>query len=428
MQTIRGTKDILPKEIQAWQDLYFKALELFTLYNYYEIKTPIIEQTEVFLRSVGNETDIISKEMYRFKDQGQRDICLRPEGTACIARAIASNKLYTIEKIQKLWYLGPMFRYERPQNGRQRQFHQLGLECIGSDTPIADIEVINIAHNLLQRLEVEDYHLQINSLGNEEERHTYRIAFTDFLKKYEKDLDDDSKKRLPTNPLRILDSKNNKTQEIIQKAPCISKYLTASSQRHFDTVKEYLTLLQIPYKINTKLVRGLDYYNHTAFEIISNKSNNQNTLCGGGRYNRLIKQFGGPDMPGVGWAIGVERLLMLKRPTQEKNSEKFRFEIITENSEGQKKSCHLMQILTENSIPFNLNLNNQRLTKQIKKAVKNKSIGCIIIGDNEVQESTITIKWLTQNYQETIPYQSIIPYLKNKIKTLEKFAIYTKIA
>lgn len=427
MQTIRGTKDILPKEIRAWQDLYFKALDLFTIYNYYEIKTPIIEQTEVFLRSVGNETDIVSKEMYRFKDQGKRDICLRPEGTACIARAIASNKLYAIEKVQRLWYLGPMFRYERPQNGRQRQFHQLGLECIGSDTPIADIEVINIAHNLLQRLEVEDYHLQINSLGNEEERQIYKIAFTDFLKKYENDLDNDSKKRLQTNPLRILDSKNNRTQEIIQKAPCISAYLTASSRKHFDTVKESLTMLQIPYKINTKLVRGLDYYNHTAFEIISNKSNNKNTLCGGGRYSKLIKQFGGPDLPGVGWAIGIERLLMLRKPIQEENSEKFRFEIITENSEGQKKSCHLMQILTEHSIPFNLNLNNQKITKQIKKAIKNKSIGCIIIGDNEIQESTVTIKWLTQNYQETIPYQSIIPYLKNKLTTLESLAIYTKI-
>ena len=321
-----------------------------------------------------------------------------------------------------------MFRYERPQSGRQRQFHQLGLECIGSDTPIADIEVINIAHNLLQRLEVEDYHIHINSLGNEEERHTYKIAFTDFLKKYENDLDDDSKKRLHTNPLRILDSKNNRTQEIIQAAPCISQYLTASSQKHFNTVREYLALLQIPYKINTKLVRGLDYYNHTAFEIISDKSNSQNTLCGGGRYNKLIKQFGGPDMPGVGWAIGVERLLMLKRPIQENNLEKFRFEIITESSEGEKKSCHLMQVLTEHSIPFNLNLSNQKLTKQIKKAIKNKNIGCIIIGDNEVQKSTITIKWLTQNYQETIPYQSIIPYLKNKINTLEKLAIYTKIA
>ena len=427
MQTIRGTKDILPREVQDWQDLYFKSLNLFTLYNYHEIRTPIIEHTEVFLRSVGNETDIISKEMYRFKDQGQRDISLRPEGTACIARAITSNKLYAINTIQKLWYLGPMFRYERPQSGRQRQFHQLGLECIGSETPMADVEVINIANNLLKRLEIDNFQIQLNSLGNEEERHIYKVAFTDFLKKYESDLDDDSKKRLHTNPLRILDSKNNRTQALIQEAPCLSKYLTTTSKKHFETVQESLDVLEIPYIINTKLVRGLDYYSHTAFEIISNQLNNQNTICGGGRYNNLIKQFGGPDMPGVGWAIGIERLLMLKTTIKNNTLDQFRFEIITETNEGQKKSCQIMQLLTEHNILFNLSLNNQRLTKQIKKAIKNKSVGCIIIGETEIQESTITIKWLNQHYQETIPDQSLIPYIKTKLAKLKDKSIYTKI-
>lgn len=427
MQTIRGTRDILPQEVQNWQDLYFKSLNLFTLYNYHEIRTPIIEHTEVFLRSVGNETDIISKEMYRFKDQGQRDISLRPEGTACIARAITSNKLYAKNNIQKLWYSGPMFRYERPQSGRQRQFHQLGLECIGSETPIADVEVINIANNLLKRLEIDDFQIQLNSLGNEEERDIYRIAFTDFLKKYENDLDNDSKKRLYTNPLRILDSKNSKTQSLIQEAPCISKYLTTTSKKHFETVQESLDILQIPYTINTQLVRGLDYYSHTAFEIISNQLNNQNTICGGGRYNNLVKQFGGPDMPGVGWAIGIERLLMLKTTVEDNTLNQLRFEIITETDEGQKKSCQIMQLLAEHNILFNLSLNNQKLTKQIKKAIKNKSIGCIIIGDNEIQESTITVKWLNQHYQETIPDQSLITYLKTRLAKLTDRSIYTKI-
>jgi histidyl-tRNA synthetase len=427
MQTIRGTKDILPQEVQAWQDLYFKSLNLFTLYNYYEIRTPIIEHTEVFLRSVGNETDIISKEMYRFKDQGQRDICLRPEGTACIARAITSNRLYNLDNIQKLWYLGPMFRYERPQSGRQRQFHQLGLECIGSETPIADVEVINIANNLLKRLEIDNFEIQLNSLGNEEERQIYKIAFTDFLKKYENDLDPDSKKRLYTNPLRILDSKNKKTQALIQEAPCISKYLTNISKKHFDTVQNALTVLKIPYTINNKLVRGLDYYSHTAFEITSNNLNNQNTICGGGRYNNLIKKFGGPDMPGVGWAIGVERLLMLKTTTKNNSLNEFRFQIIAETDEGQKKSCQIMQLLTENNILFNLSFNNQKLTKQIKKAIKNKSIGCIIIGETEIQKSTITIKWLDQHYQETIPFQSLISYIKNKLAKMTDSSSYTKI-
>ena len=416
MQTIRGTKDILPNEITAWQNLYFKALKLFTLYNYHEIRTPIIENTEVFLRSVGDSTDIITKEMYRFKDQGKRDISLRPEGTACIARAIASNKLYNTNPFQRLWYMGPMFRYERPQHGRQRQFHQLGIECIGSEYPIADVEVIHIAYHLLNQLQCSNYKIKINSLGTVEERKKYKIAFTNFLINYKHDLDDDSKKRLQTNPLRILDSKNVKTQELIQEAPCMSKYLQKESKQHFETVLECLNALRIPYEVSTKLVRGLDYYNHTTFEIISNDHNDQNTICGGGRYNKLIEQFGGPDMPGVGWAIGIERLLMLTNQTKDHRYANIRFDILTEGIDGQKKSCDLIKLLAENDIMFNLNLSNQNLNKQIKKAIQNKSIGCIIIGHYEIQNSTITIKWLNKYYQETINYSQIITYLKSKLK------------
>lgn len=416
MQTIRGTKDILPNEITTWQNLYFTALKLFTLYNYHEIRTPIIENTEVFLRSVGNSTDIINKEMYSFKDQGQRDISLRPEGTACIARAIASNKLYTMNPFQKLWYMGPMFRYERPQHGRQRQFHQLGIECIGSEYPIADVEVIHIAYNLLKRLRCYNYNITINSLGTAEERKRYKIAFKNFLVNYKDDLDDDSQKRLHTNPLRILDSKNTRTQEIIKDAPCISKYLKKESKQHFEIVLECLHTLNIPYEINTKLVRGLDYYNHTTFEIIHNDSNHQNTICGGGRYNNLVKQFGGPDMPGVGWAIGIERLFMVTNQIKDHKYANIRFDILTEGIDGQKKSCDLSRLLAENNIKFNLNLGNQNLNKQIKKAIQNKSIGCIIIGNYEIQNSTITIKWLNKHYQETIDYDLIITYLKRKLE------------
>ena len=416
MQTIRGTKDILPNEITAWQNLYFKALKLFTLYNYHEIRTPIIENTEVFLRSVGNSTDIINKEMYRFKDQGQRDISLRPEGTACVARAIASNKLYNINPFQRLWYMGPMFRYERPQYGRQRQFHQLGIECIGSEYPIADVEVISIAYNLLNQLQCSNYKIKINSLGTAEERKKYKIAFTNFLVNYKSDLDDDSKKRLYTNPLRILDSKNIKTQEVIREAPCMSKYLQEESQQHFEIVLECLHALNIPYEINTKLVRGLDYYNHTTFEIINSNSEYQNTICGGGRYSKLVQEFGGPDMPGVGWAIGIERLLMITNQKQDHKDKNIRFDILAEGIDGQKKSCDLSKLLAENNIMFNLNLSNQNLNKQIKKAIQNKSIGCIIIGNYEIQNSTITIKWLNKHYQETIDYNLIITYLKSKLE------------
>lgn len=427
MQTIRGTKDILPDEIPAWQNLYYQALKLLKVYNYHEIRTPIIENTEVFLKSVGNSSDIINKEMYRFIDQGDRDISLRPEGTACIARAIASNKLYTINPIQKLWYMGPMFRYERPQQGRQRQFHQLGIECIGSNDPVADVEVINIAYSLFNRLKYYDYTIEINSLGTIQERNNYKIAFKNFLQTYQNDLDIDSKRRLNTNPLRILDSKDCHTQKLIQDAPCIDKYLNKESKLHFETVLEILNKLHIPYKINTKLVRGLDYYNHTAFEIIDNQINNKTTICGGGRYYNLVKQFGGPDMPGVGWAIGIERLLMILKHIDDNKSKDMRFEIINDSLDGQKQSCYLSQLLAENNIKFNLNFSNQNLNKQIKKAIQNKATGCIIIGDDEDKNSTITVKWIQEHYQETIDSNKIIRYLKNKLSKYEETEKYTKI-
>ncbi len=421
MQTIRGTKDILPNEIAAWQDLYLQALRLLTIYNYHEIRTPIIENTEVFLRSVGSSTDIISKEMYRFIDQGQRDVSLRPEGTAPIARAIVSHKLYNTNPIQRLWYMGPMFRYERPQQGRQRQFHQFGLECIGSDSPIADVEVINIAHTFLKNLKYENYTMEINSLGTIEERKNYEIAFTEFLQNYKDDLDYDSQERLETNPLRILDSKNTKTQDLIKEAPSIESYLQNESKEHFEMVLDSLRHLEIPYKINTKLVRGLDYYNHTAFEIINNDKNNKKTVCGGGRYNNLIKQFGGPDISGVGWAIGIERLMIIIDEINQAKIQNLRFEIITSTINAQKSACQLSKLLAEHKIMFNFNLSNQNVKKQIKKAAQNESTGCIIIGEDELKDQTLTVKWLNEHYQETIPYDGIINYLQNKIQKLEVY-------
>ena len=419
MHTIRGTKDILPNEVTAWQKLYFEALKILTVYNYHEIRTPIIEYSDIFLKSVGNSTDIISKEMYRFTDQGKRDIALRPEGTACIARAIVSNKLHISNPIQKLWYMGPMFRYERPQQGRQRQFHQLGVECIGSNYPLADAEIINIAHILLNKFKCSRYTIEINSLGSEEERIEYRNAFTDFLKNYESELDEDSKKRLQTNPLRILDSKNTRTRELVQEAPCISKYLKKQSKEHFGSVCEHLNTLDIPYRVNTRLVRGLDYYSHTAFEITSDELGSQNTICGGGRYNHLIKNLGGPDIPGVGWAIGIERLLILIERNNKLENENQRFEIITQGPEAQKKSLELTKTLREHNIMFNLNLSSQSINKQIKKAIQNKALGCLIISHNEIKNSTITIKWLREHYQETIKHSNFIKYLQTKLNEAE---------
>lgn len=413
MQRIRGTKDILPNEIARWQHIYAHALQIFSIYNYHEVRTPIIENADVFLKSIGDSSDIISKEMYRFQDQGGRDLALRPEGTACISRAVASNKLYQANSIQKLWYIGPMFRYERPQLGRQRQFHQLGCECIGSNSPLADAEVINIANTMLAKLNYKTYRIEINSLGTIEERKRYKEDFKAFLEKYKDELDTDSKKRLYVNPLRILDSKNAHTQEIITDGPCLSNYLEASSRNHFNCVREHLEASNISYEINYRLVRGLDYYNHTAFEIIDASHNGLNTVCGGGRYSNLVKQFGGPDLSGVGWAIGLERLLSITKDNT--NNTRKRFDIITEGHEAQKKSWKLMQELENNGINFNLNLSNQSMHKKIKKAAQSNSLGCLIIGSNEVTSSTITVKWLREYYQETISDDSIIKYLRRKL-------------
>lgn len=414
MQTIRGTKDILPSEIAAWQQVYAQALLIFSAYNYHEIRTPIIENVDVFLKSVGDSSDIVSKEMYRFKDRGNRDIVLRPEGTACVARAVASNKLYSINPIQKLWYIGPMFRYERPQLGRQRQFHQLGSECIGSDSPLSDVEVINIANTVLKKLNCKNYNIEINSLGTTAERGKYKEDFRAFLENYKDDLDNDSKKRLSINPLRILDSKNTQTQEIIKDGPCLSSYLETYSRAHFDCVCEHLDASNILYTINNRLVRGLDYYNHTTFEIIDKSQNGLNTICGGGRYSDLVKQFGGPDLSGVGWAIGLERLLSIARSDAFNIST--RFDIITEGHEAQKKSWGLMQALEENNIHFNLILSSQNLHKKIKKAVQGGSLGCLIIGSHEAADSTITVKWFREHCQETISCEHIIAYLQKKLK------------
>nr|YP_009294543.1 histidine-tRNA synthetase [Asparagopsis taxiformis]AOM66026.1 histidine-tRNA synthetase [Asparagopsis taxiformis] len=415
MQPLRGTKDILPEEIKFWQYIYNKALTILTLYNYKEIRTPIFESTTLFKRSIGNDTDIVNKEMYSFKDQGDRDITLRPEGTASIARSIISNKLYANNQLQKLWYLGPMFRYERPQSGRQRQFHQLGIECIGSISPMADAEVIRIATQILQELKYFNYRLELNSIGNPQERSNYTEALKNYLIPYEQDLDDDSKKRLHNNTLRILDTKNTKTLEILDNAPLLNKYLEKESQQHFQELCIYLDTLNIKYNINPNLVRGLDYYNYTAFEIKTNHLNSQNTICGGGRYDTLIQQLGGPNIPAVGWAIGIERLLLLIKTQLNINNTTPEIYIAAQGEEAKKEIWHIIPILEELYIKFEINFDNNSITKQIKKAYKSEAKFCLILGENEIFYNTITLKWLKLKKQETIARID----LKNKLLNIK---------
>lgn len=426
MQVLRGTKDILPDEIVFWRNIYNTALNICSLYNYEEIKTPILEMTSLFERSIGNETDIVNKEMYSFTDQGQRNITLRPEGTASIARSFISNQLYNKKQTHKLWYMGPMFRYERPQSGRQRQFHQLGLECIGSIEPIADAEVIRIAIKILEKLKVDNYTLEINSIGDLEERKQYQDKLIRYLEKYKNDLDIDSKRRLNTNPLRILDSKNTKTQEIISHAPSLTICLGRESKTHFRQLCNYLEKMGITYYINNRLVRGLDYYNYTAFEISNRSLGSQDTICGGGRYDSLIKSLGGPETPSVGWAIGIERLLLASRNLSENNQSTPEVYIATQGEEAKLEIWSIISMLEKAQIKFELDLQNNSFQKQIKKATKLGIPICIIMGDNEAKNRKITIKLLEQHIEKTISVSKMIEEIRKYIKNRKQNLTITR--
>lgn len=410
MQLLRGTKDILPSDISIWQYIYYHAQNILQLSNYKEIRTPIIESTSLFNRSIGDDTDIVNKEMYSFQDQGSRYITLRPEGTASVARAFISNRMYAQNKIHRLWYYGPMFRYERPQQGRQRQFHQLGIECLGSDSPLADVEVIRLAIKILNDFKYNEHILEINSIGNAAERNIYKYKLKDYLEPYFHDLDNDSKNRLQSNPIRILDTKNNNTLAILQEAPRLISCLETDSLNHFDKVCEHLQDLNIMYHINHNLVRGLDYYNYTAFEIKENKSNQQNTICGGGRYDHLIKQIGGPQTPAVGWAIGIERLILLiNNYIKTKNS--VSIYIVMQGNEAQIQVWNIIQILEKHQITFELDLSNLSLSKQLKKANLSQADICLIIGETEIQEQCVKLKWLKTRKQCTIHINKLSNYL-----------------
>lgn len=413
MQPIRGTKDILPKDIEIWQEIYTIAYNTLSQYNYLEIRTPILEDTNLFKRCIGNFTDIVNKEMYTFKDQGNRLITLRPEGTSSIARAVLSNKIYLNSKMNRLWYLGPMFRYERPQKGRQRQFHQLGIECMGSEQSIADAEVIKIAYNILIQLKCDTKcHLEINSIGSIEERELYKLDLTKYLEKYTNDLDEDSKKRIYKNPLRILDSKNKKTQQILEEGPILKNYLGKISKNHFESLCNHLNYLNIKYKINNYLVRGLDYYNYTAFEIKTNEISQQNTVCGGGRYDYLTKEIGGPLIPAVGWAIGVERLIRLTKNQLTNTTINNLIYVITEELILNNIIWDLISILEKYQLRFELDFTNRSISKKLKKANQMGINICIIIGKYEIEKNNLIIKWLKTGQQQIIPFYNLEQYVK----------------
>ncbi|MCU0569134.1 MAG: histidine--tRNA ligase [Oculatellaceae cyanobacterium Prado106] len=415
IQVSRGTRDILPAEIPYWQQVEAIARDIFSRANYQEMRTPVFEQTELFARGIGETTDVVSKEMYTFTDRGDRSLTLRPEGTAGFVRAFIEHKMQAQGDVQRLWYLGPMFRYERPQAGRQRQFHQVGIESLGSADPRADAEVIAIANDLLKAIGLKDLRLEYNSLGDRQDRLQYREALIAYLTPYQADLDPDSQNRLLHNPLRILDSKIERTQEILQEAPSILDHLSPESQQRSQQVQHLLTDLGIPYNLNAKLVRGLDYYTHTVFEIQSDDLGAQATVCAGGRYDGLIRELGGAETPAVGWASGLERLILLMQQLQPPKPPTLDFYLVSRGDRAEAQALKVAQTLRQIGFSVELDLSGSAFGKQFKRADRSGAAACLILGDAEADTQTAQLKWLASGEQRAIA-QSDLPTLADEFR------------
>jgi len=422
IQALRGTRDILPAEVGYWQWVEAVARQILSSAAYQEIRTPIFEQTALFERGIGEATDVVGKEMYTFSDRGDRSITLRPEGTAGVVRSLIEHDLQTQGGVQRLWYTGPMFRYERPQAGRQRQFHQLGVEVLGSADPRADAEVIAIATDILQNLGLRNLRLDLNSVGNLEDRQHYRQALLDYLTPYKDELDPDSQERLSRNPLRILDSKDKRTQEIAQNAPSILDYLGSYSRRHFEQVQQLLSNLGINYQLNPRLVRGLDYYTHTAFEIQSDDLGAQATVCGGGRYDGLVTELGGPNTPAVGWAIGLERLILLLQQMQSPPLQVLDFYVVSKGEQAEAQALVLAQKLRQSRFSVELDLSGSGFKKQFTRADRSGAVACLILGDEEAENQTVKLKWMASKEQQAIAQADLLKMTDELRQQLNAFS------
>ncbi len=408
IQAQKGTKDILPQEIANWQKMESAGYEIFSKANFKEIRTPIFEATELFARGVGDSTDIVNKEMYTF-EKSERSLTLRPENTAGVVRAYIEHGFHRLPQPVKLWYKGPMFRYERPQAGRQRQFHQIGVEMFGSAEPSADAEVINLAVKYLNKLGLNDLEIEINSLGCPECRKKYREAIKEVLKPHLQELCEDCNFRYEKNPLRILDCKVDSCKKIFEKEEIqkviLGDFICEECKEHFEKVQEYLRALNIPYKRNKQLVRGLDYYNRTVFEIKSNNLGSQNAVCGGGRYDSLVETLGGPSTPAVGWAMGMERLNSLISKTPEQKLNAF---VISEDTTAAFK---LVEELRENGFSAEFDYANKKFKKQLDKAAKTAKYAVILM-DDEIKSNTVTVKNLDTSQQVNISRTEYLNYIK----------------
>ena len=418
LQKPKGTQDILPQESAKWQYVEGFARETFKKYNYAEIRTPIFEHYEVISRSVGDTTDIVTKEMYDFYDKGDRHITLRPEGTAPVVRSYVENKLFApeVQKPSKVYYIGPMFRYERPQAGRLRQFHQIGVECFGSSNPATDVETIAMADQFFKEIGIENVVLHLNTLGSTASRAAYRQALIDYLLPMKDQLSKDSQRRLEENPLRVLDSKEKEDKQAVEKAPSILDYLDEESQAHFDAVRAMLDGLGIDYVIDTNMVRGLDYYNHTIFEFVTEVDGNELTVCAGGRYDGLVEYFGGPATPGFGFGMGLERLLLIldKQGVELPVETSLDVYIAVLGSEAEVAALELVQALRRQGFIAERDYLGRKLKAQFKSADVFGAKTIIALGGSEVESGQITVK----NNQTRQEVTTSIEEVKNDFQTI----------
>lgn len=421
VQIPRGTQDILPEVVKTWHWIEEKIKEITKQYRYEEIRTPIFEHTEIFARGVGDTTDIVQKEMYTFEDRGGRSLTLRPEGTAAVVRSYVENKMYGWpNQPVKLYYLGPMFRYERPQQGRFRQFVQFGIEALGANNPAIDAEVIALAMDIYASVGLKNLELVINSLGDLESRKAHREALIDHFKPRINEFCSDCQNRLEKNPLRILDCKKDRDHELMKSAPSILDYLNDDSKRYFEKVCYYLDSLKIPYTIDPTLVRGLDYYNHTAFEIFSNAEGFGaiTTLCGGGRYDGLVEEFGGPSTPGIGFAFSIERLIAALEAENIKPDvhEDLDVYIATIGEKAEDYSVGLLKQLRNDGFSAERDYTGRKIKAQLKSADRLQAKLVIVLGDDELEKGMAQIKQMKTGEQMEISLDKLPQQLKELLQ------------
>ena len=418
-QAIRGMNDILPGEIALWQRLEAAARELFAAYGYQEMRVPIVEQTALFKRSIGELTDVVSKEMYSFEDRGGEHITLRPEATAGLVRAMIGNGLIHNQR-RRVWTMGPMFRYEKPQKGRFRQFHQIDVEAFGFAGPDVDAEMIMMSARLWRMLGIERLALHINSLGTPESRRVYREKLVQYFSTYKHQLDADSLKRLDGNPLRILDSKNPEMQALVVGAPLITDHLDAESQAHFDALRAHLDAVGIAYVVNPRLVRGLDYYSRTVFEWITTELGSQDAVCSGGRYDALVAQLGGESTPGIGWALGEERLVgLMQAQGLVGNTSELDVCVVVVGVRAQAAALALAERLRNEISGLRLETlcGGGSFKSQLKRADKSGARFCIVMGDNETERRVVGLKSLrVEAPQVDVAWDALADELQKKLR------------